>query len=92
MPDRLSTPLDAAGPALLAQALQAFGTVCLRALGGSMEPAILPRDILVVAGCGKTADQLAAIRIIIIGVGLILLLIYRPQGFMREYRLQVDLK
>jgi hypothetical protein len=26
--------------------------VCLRALGGSMEPAILPRDILVVAGCG----------------------------------------
>jgi branched-chain amino acid transport system permease protein len=38
------------------------------------------------------SDQLAAIRIIIIGVGLILLLIYRPQGFMREYRLQADLK
>src|SRR6266849_12743 len=38
------------------------------------------------------SDQLAAIRIIIIGVGLILLLIYRPQGFMREYRLQTDLK
>jgi branched-chain amino acid transport system permease protein len=37
------------------------------------------------------ADQLAAIRIIIIGVGLILLLIYRPHGFMREYRLQVPL-
>ena len=37
------------------------------------------------------SDQLAAIRIIIIGVGLILLLIFRPQGFMREYRLQVDL-
>jgi ABC-type branched-subunit amino acid transport system permease subunit len=38
------------------------------------------------------ADQLAAIRIIIIGVGLILLLIYRPNGFMREYRLQVPLE
>ena len=38
------------------------------------------------------SDRLAAIRIIIIGVGLILLLIYRPQGFMREYRLQADLK
>jgi branched-chain amino acid transport system permease protein len=38
------------------------------------------------------SDQLAAVRIIIIGVGLILLLIYRPQGFMREYRLQADLK
>lgn len=38
------------------------------------------------------SDQLAAIRIIIIGVGLILLLIYRPHGFMREYRLQVALK
>jgi branched-chain amino acid transport system permease protein len=38
------------------------------------------------------SDRLAAIRIIIIGVGLILLLIYRPQGFMREYRLQVELK
>ena len=41
---------------------------------------------------GIGSDQLAAIRIIIIGVGLIALLIYRPQGFMREYRLQVDLK
>ena len=38
------------------------------------------------------SDQLAAIRIIMIGVGLILLLIFRPQGFMREYRLQADLK
>jgi branched-chain amino acid transport system permease protein len=38
------------------------------------------------------SDQLSAIRIIIIGVGLILLLIFRPQGFMREYRLQVELK
>ncbi len=38
------------------------------------------------------ADQLAAIRIIIIGVGLILLLIYRPNGFLREYRLQAPLK
>ena len=41
---------------------------------------------------GVDSDQLAAIRIIIIGVGLIALLIYRPQGFLREYRLQVDLK
>lgn len=39
---------------------------------------------------GLEADQLAAVRIIIIGVGLILLLIYRPHGFMREYRLQVQ--
>lgn len=38
------------------------------------------------------SDQLAAIRIIMIGVGLIALLICRPQGFLREYRLQVDLK
>lgn len=37
------------------------------------------------------SDRLAAIRIIIIGVGLILLLIFRPQGFLREHRLQVDL-
>ena len=37
------------------------------------------------------SDQLAAIRIILIGVGLILLLIYKPQGFLREYRLQVAL-
>ncbi len=41
---------------------------------------------------GIDSDQLAAIRIIIIGVGLLLLLIYRPQGFMREYRLQAELK
>jgi branched-chain amino acid transport system permease protein len=38
------------------------------------------------------SDQLAAIRIIIIGAGLIALLVYRPQGFMREYRMQVDVK
>jgi ABC-type branched-subunit amino acid transport system permease subunit len=38
------------------------------------------------------SDQLAAIRIIIIGVGLILLLIFRPQGFAREYRLQVEIR
>ena len=36
------------------------------------------------------SDQLAAIRIIIIGAGLIALLIWRPQGFMREYRLKVS--
>src|SRR3954454_4470445 len=38
------------------------------------------------------SDQLAAIRIIIIGVGLIVLLIYRPRGFFREYRLRAALK
>jgi len=38
------------------------------------------------------ADRLAAIRVIIIGAGLILLLIYRPQGFFREYRLRADFK
>ena len=38
------------------------------------------------------SDQLAAIRIIMIGAGLIALLIWRPQGFMREYRLQTELK
>jgi len=36
------------------------------------------------------SDQLAAIRLIIIGAGLIALLIWRPQGFMREYRLKVS--
>jgi ABC-type branched-subunit amino acid transport system permease subunit len=36
------------------------------------------------------SDQLAAIRIIIIGAGLIALLIWRPQGFMREYRFKVS--
>src|SRR5436190_968446 len=36
------------------------------------------------------SDQLAAIRIIMIGVGLIALLIWRPQGFLREYRLKVS--
>lgn len=41
---------------------------------------------------GLESDQLAAVRIIIIGIGLIMLLIYRPHGFMREYRLQVPLK
>jgi ABC-type branched-subunit amino acid transport system permease subunit len=34
------------------------------------------------------ATQLAAIRLILIGLGLILFLIYRPQGFAREYRLR----
>jgi branched-chain amino acid transport system permease protein len=33
------------------------------------------------------ATQLAAIRLILIGLGLILFLIYRPQGFLPEYRL-----
>ncbi|PKP85600.1 MAG: branched-chain amino acid ABC transporter permease [Alphaproteobacteria bacterium HGW-Alphaproteobacteria-2] len=32
------------------------------------------------------ADQLAALRLILIGAGLILFLIYRPQGLGREYR------
>lgn len=49
------TPLDTAAPALLAVALRAFGTVRLRALGGSMEPAIRSRDILLVSGC-RVAD------------------------------------
>jgi signal peptidase I len=48
--------LDTAAPALLAHALQAFGAACLRALGGSMEPAIRPRDILLVCRC--RADDL----------------------------------
>mgnify|MGYP003393138352 CR=1 FL=1 len=34
------------------------------------------------------ATQLASIRLIMIGLGLILFLIYRPQGFMAEYRLK----
>jgi branched-chain amino acid transport system permease protein len=38
------------------------------------------------------SDRLAAIRVIMIGAGLILLLIYRPQGFFREYRLRADFK
>ena len=36
------------------------------------------------------SDQLAAIRIIMIGAGLIALLIWRPQGFLREYRLKIS--
>jgi hypothetical protein len=52
-----ASALDAAGPALLGDTLRAAGTVRLRALGGSMEPAIRPRDILVIAGCG--VDDLA---------------------------------
>ena len=46
-----ATALETAGPALVAQAVRAFGRVHVRALGGSMAPAIRPRDILVVAGC-----------------------------------------
>lgn len=34
------------------------------------------------------ATQLSSIRLILIGLGLILLLIYRPQGFFAEYRLK----
>ena len=34
------------------------------------------------------ATQLAAVRLILIGLGLIVFLIYRPQGFMPEYRLK----
>jgi len=36
---------------------------------------------------GLGSDQLSAVRIIIIGVGLILVLIYKPNGFVKEYRL-----
>jgi branched-chain amino acid transport system permease protein len=39
---------------------------------------------------GLGSDQLSAVRIIIIGVGLILVLIYKPNGFMKEYRLSVQ--
>jgi ABC-type branched-subunit amino acid transport system permease subunit len=35
------------------------------------------------------ATQLSAIRLILIGLGLILLLIFRPQGCLGEYRLQI---
>jgi ABC-type branched-subunit amino acid transport system permease subunit len=34
------------------------------------------------------AGQAASLRLILIGAGLILLLIYRPQGFCGEYRLR----
>jgi signal peptidase I len=51
-----ATPLEIAAPGLLADALQAFGTARLRALGGSMKPAIHPHDVLVVSGC--RADDL----------------------------------
>ena len=34
------------------------------------------------------SDQLAAVRIIIIGAGLIALLVWKPGGFFREYRLK----
>jgi signal peptidase I len=61
--DSPATPLQTAGPALLAHALQAYGAVCLRALGGSMEPAIQPRDILVVAGCG--VDDLQPLDVVL---------------------------
>jgi len=47
----VSSPLDIAAPSLLAHALQAFGAARLRVLGGSMTPAIHPRDILLVCRC-----------------------------------------
>lgn len=49
-----TTALETAGAALVADAVRAFGAVHLRALGGSMAPAIRPRDTLVVAGCDIT--------------------------------------
>jgi len=60
-----------------------FGAAVVMAL---LEASRFLKDLVPALG----SDQLAAIRIIIIGVGLILLLIYRPQGFMREYRLKVS--
>lgn len=36
------------------------------------------------------ATQLSSIRLILIGLGLIVLLIYRPQGFFPEYRLKTS--
>ena len=38
---------------------------------------------------GINADRLAALRIMLIGVGLLALLLFRPRGFLREYRLRV---
>jgi branched-chain amino acid transport system permease protein len=35
---------------------------------------------------GIDSDQLAALRIVLIGAGLLALLLFRPQGFFREYR------
>jgi branched-chain amino acid transport system permease protein len=35
-----------------------------------------------------SAAQLASVRLILIGLGLILILIFRPQGIVREYRLR----
>ncbi|EHD20400.1 MULTISPECIES: branched-chain amino acid ABC transporter permease [Brenneria] len=35
-----------------------------------------------------TPSQLASLRLMLIGLGLIVMLIYRPQGFIREYRLK----
>jgi branched-chain amino acid transport system permease protein len=37
---------------------------------------------------GIDSSQLAALRLILVGAGLILVLIYRPQGLMPEYRLK----
>jgi hypothetical protein len=48
----LATPLDTAAPALLTDALKAFGAARLRVLGGSMRPAIRAHDVLVVTACG----------------------------------------
>ena len=38
---------------------------------------------------GVNAEQLASIRFIVVGVALIALLISRPQGFLKEYRLRI---
>ena len=66
-----------------------FGTVCGAAIVMVLlEGSRFIKDLIPVLD----SDQLAAIRIIIIGVGLILLLIFRPQGFAREYRLQVEIR
>lgn len=40
---------------------------------------------------GLGADQIAAIRIIVIGLCLIALLVHRPNGFQREYRLRSNI-
>ena len=37
---------------------------------------------------GINADQLASLRIMLIGAGLLAVLLFRPQGFFREYRLR----
>jgi len=38
---------------------------------------------------GMAAHQAASLRLILIGLGLVLILIFKPDGLAREYRLRV---